>query len=100
MKILTMEQVKAHLRIEDSFSDDELTLICDGVEQQALQFMQRSYDSLIVEFGSIPADIKLACLARIASEYKHREDVTDRALTRQAYGWECKLLKYTPKNKI
>jgi len=104
LQLVTLAQIKAHIKVEDNTQDDELTLFGEAIEQEAFNFMERSYDSLIVEFGTVPADIKLACLAHLASAYKTREDQQDRkkgmAATKMPYAWEAKLIKYKPGNKI
>lgn len=100
MKIVTLNEVKAHLRIDDSFSDTELTLKADAAEQEALDYMERTYDSLIVEYGAIPASIKNAVLNRIGSMWRNREDVSNRSMARVPYTWEAVLIKYKPTWRI
>lgn len=100
MNILTLQQIKDHLRIEESTEDTVLTLMGDAVEQEALNFMERTYDSILVEFGAVPADIKMACLAHIASMYTRREDTSDRSISRVPYCWDNILIKYKPKSRI
>lgn len=106
MKIVTMDEIKAHLRIDvaDDQEAQELTLIADGVEQQALNIMERSYDSLIEDYGEVPADIKLACLGRIASDYTSRADEKELknsiTIAMRPNAWQAILLKYKPANKV
>lgn len=106
MKIVTIDEIKAHLRIDvaDTQEEQEMTLIANGVEQQALNIMERSYDSLIVDYGEIPADIKLAVLARIASDYTTRVDEKELknsiTIAMRPNAWQAILLKYKPSNKM
>ena len=102
LKIVTIEQIKAHLRIDvaDTQEEQELTVIAEGVEQQAFQVMERSYDSLIVDYGAVPADIRLAVLGRIATHYQERGDEKElkqgRTVAIRPYTWESILIKYKP----
>lgn len=106
LKIVTVEQIKAHLRIDvaDTQEEQELVLIAEGVEQQAFQVMERSYDSLIVEFGTVPADIKLAILGRITTNYQNRSDERESkrgtTITIAPRSWDAILIKYKPACKV
>lgn len=100
MKFLTLEGIKKHLRIDDDYEDELLTLYAESAAQEALNFMERTLESIYEEYGDIPADIKLACYCRVGTAYKYREDITDRNLYRLPYLWEAKLMKYKPANKI
>lgn len=105
LRMVTLDEIKAHLRIDvaDTQEENELTLIAEGVEQQALNIMERSYESLIVDYGYIPADIRLAVLGRIASDYTTRADEKELknsiTIAMRPNAWQAILLKYKPSNK-
>lgn len=106
LKIVTVEQIKAHLRIDvaDTQEEQELIMIAEGVEQQAFQVMERSYDDLIVEYGAVPADIRLAVIGRIATHYQERGDEKElkrgTTVAMAPARWEAILIKYKPKARI
>lgn len=100
LRILTIEMIKAHLRLDDDAPAEELQLYAESAETEALLFMERSLESIYEEFGDIPADIKLACLCRVATAWKYREDITDRNLYRLPYTWEQKLIRYKPADRL
>ena len=100
LKFLDLDFVKAHLRIDEDTPDAEILLYAAAAEQEALNFLERSLESIYEEFGQIPPDIILACLCHIGTSYKYRETVTDRTLHRLPYMWEARLIRYKPANKI
>lgn len=100
MRFLTLDLIKKRLRIDNDYEDELLIEYGRSAEKEALDYMQRSLESLYDEFGEVPSDIKLACLSRIATSYKYHEDITDLNLSRLPYMWEAKLTKYIPPEKL
>lgn len=100
MRFLTLDLIKKRLRIDNDYEDDVLELYGESAEKEALDYMQRSLESLYDEYGEVPADIILACLSRVATSYKYHEEITDRNLSRLPYMWEAKLTKYIPTDKL
>lgn len=94
LKFLTIPMMKAHLRLDDDADETMLTMYAASAEQAALSYMGRSIESLYEDYGGIPAPIISACLCRVATAWKHREDITDRNLYLLPYAWEAQLLPY------
>lgn len=100
MKFLTIEKIKASLRIDNDYEDELLEVYGESAEDAALEFLDRTVESLYEQYGKIPAPIIQACLVRVGTAYKYREDITDRNLYRVPYTWENLLLPYVPADKI
>lgn len=102
LQFLTLAQMKKHLRIDpdETMYDEELTMYGCSAELAALNYMERSLESLYEEYGEVRADIVAACLCRVATSFKYREDVTDRTLSRVPYTWDMLLLPYVPAGRI
>lgn len=102
LRFLSLEQIKHHLRIEpdETMYDEELTMYGASAEQAAINYIERTIESLYEEYGEIPADIVHACLCRVGTAFKYREDVTDRTLYRLPYTWDMLLLPYVPPEKL
>lgn len=94
LRFLELTMLKKHLRIENNITDSELTLYAASAEQEALNFMGRTLDSIYEEYGQMPADIILACTAHVGTAYKYREEITESKLYKLPYTWEAKLLPY------
>jgi len=94
LKFLELADVKKHLHIDTDIYDDELMIYMASAENAALKFMERDLASIFEEYYQIPVDIIHACMCRVATSFKYREDVTDRNLYRLPYSWENLLLPY------
>lgn len=100
LQFLTLEMIKSHLHIDSDDYDLELELYAASAEEEALNYMERTYESLIEEHGKVPSPIIKACLMRVGTAFRYREDITDRTLYRVPYSWEGILIRYKPKTKI
>jgi len=100
LQFLDLTLFKKHVKIEDNIQDDELTLYLASAEQEALNYMERTLESIYEDYGCIPADIILACYVHAATACKYREEVTSVTYHRLPWTWEAKLIKYKPENKV
>lgn len=75
MKWLTLPKIKAQLRIESDFHDEDEWLEDAGetAEDAILDVLNRSYDDLFEVFGRIPAPVRQSSLMLVSSLYKDRE---------------------------
>ena len=75
MKWLTLNKIKAQLRIEPDFTmeDDQLTLYGEAAEDALLKVLNRSYGDLCDVYGHVPSPVVHASLLLVASSYKDRE---------------------------
>ena len=95
LQIVSLDEVKRHLVIEDSDRDEEITLIAAGVEQETLAFLDRSLEEIVEAYGGVPADIVGAILIRITTRFENRGEQTQKAAnTIVANTWENILMKY------
>lgn len=100
LQFLDLDLIKRHLKIDGDECDMELELYAASAEQEALNYMERTIESIYEEYGQIPVPIIKACLLRVGTAYRFREDITDRTLHRLPYAWEGILIKYKDKHKI
>lgn len=93
--IVSLDDAKKHLHIDDDSYDEELTLLISAAEQEALQFIDRPLQSLVDEYEGIPADIVGAILIRVTTRFENRGEVTQKAVNPiVANTWENILMKY------
>ena len=86
MKWLTMELMKAHLRI-DSFDEDELLVkYAESAESLLLQWLGRTYDDLLDTYGEVPPPVVHASLLLVDNWFKHRSPTTSQHLSDVPYG--------------
>lgn len=94
LRIITLNEIKANSRIDGSDEDALITSMGEAAEQGVLNVLDRSYDDIIVEYGSIPAPIKQACLALADHYYHHRGIVNPTALYNIPYTIDFALKPY------
>lgn len=95
LQIVSLDDVKKRLRIDDESYDGELLQIVAEAEQEALQFVDRTPESLVEEYGSIPADFVGAILIRVSTRFENRGEFTQKAVNPiVANTWENILMKY------
>ena len=75
MKWLTLEKIKAQLRIEPDFHDEDEWLEDAGetAEDAIMEVLNRSYEDLFEVYGRIPAPVRHCSLMLVSSLYKDRE---------------------------
>ena len=75
MKWLNLEKIKAQLRIEPDFTEEDeiIELYGESAEDAIMEVLNRSYEELYEVYGRIPAPVVHASLMLVASAYKDRE---------------------------
>lgn len=78
MKWLTLEQIKAQLRIEPDFHDEDTLLESYGesAEETLLNYLSRPYTDIIGSYGSMPAPLVQASLMLVDMSYQHRSPIS------------------------
>ena len=58
MRWLTLELIKAHMRIDGDSEDDYLKMLGESAEETVLNYIGRSYDDLLATYGIPDGDHK------------------------------------------
>lgn len=91
MKYLTLEHIKAQLRIDDEQAEmerDLLELYGESAEESVLEYIRRSLIDVIVTYNGIPKRIVQASLLLVSEWYKHREPVEGMSLSVVSYTFD------------
>lgn len=75
MAVLTLDEIKAHLRLDGNAEDAHLALLNDAAQDYASQYMNRAipwHDDVGAE-EPVPASVKAAILLTIGDLYENRE---------------------------
>lgn len=96
MKWLTLEKIKAQLRIEQDFTleDEILTMYGESAEDSVLDIIRRSYTEVIETYGNVPTPLVHASLMLVDLSYKERGPVSSQNLYQVPYAVDFKLKPY------
>lgn len=75
MAVLTLEEIKAHLRLDGDEENVQLTLLSEAAEDYATQYLGRSLPWLDDEGAPapVPASVRAALLLIVGDLYENRE---------------------------
>ena len=94
MKFLTVEYIKEHSRIDYDCEDALLDLYGTAAEDTVLNICNRSYDSLIEEYGGVPAAIIQAALMLVDNGYANRTPASPQSLYAVPYSFDMLVKPY------
>ena len=94
MKYLTIDDIKAHVRIDFDCEDAELELYGQGAEDTILYLCNRTYENLIGTYGEVPTAVRHATLLLVANSYEQRSPVSPQNFSSTPYTFEILLKEY------
>ena len=97
MKFLTLDQIKAQLRLDDQQALDEhdlLELYGDAAEDMVLNTCNRTITDIFEQYGMVPKALVQAGLMLVAQSYQHREPASPQNLYAVPYAFDLLLKPY------
>lgn len=96
MKWLQLEQIKAQLRIEPDFTDEDelLEMYGESAEETLLQYLNRTYEDIIEVYGKIPAPLRHAALMLVDTSYQYRSPVSAQNMSIVPYTFDILVKPY------
>lgn len=96
MKWLNLEQIKAQLRIEPDFHDEDtlLEMYGESAEEVLLNYLNRSYEDIIEVYGHIPAPLRHASLMLVDTSYQYRSPVSTQSMSIVPYTFDILVKPY------
>lgn len=94
MIMVTLEEVKAHVRIEDDIEDDLIAFYIDSAEDLVLSILDRTVENLYTTYGDIPPAVKHAVYMLVDHSYKYRCPISQQQLYMVPYTVDAKLKPY------
>lgn len=73
MKILELEDILAHCRIDSGEEDAYIAKLGEAAEDMVEEYLNCTFDRIASERGAIPQAIRHACYLIVADLYKNRE---------------------------
>ena len=96
MKWLTLESIKDQCRIEQDFNDEDriLTLYGEAAEDTLLNYVNRTYEEVIEQYGHVPAALVQASLMLVDTSYQHRSPVSSQNMSQVPYTFDMIIKPY------
>lgn len=96
MKWLTLEKIKAQLRIDPNFTleDELLEMYGTSAEDSLLNIIRRSYTELVETYGEVPTPLVHASLLLVDLSYKERCPVSSQNLYQVPYAFDRMVKPY------
>lgn len=94
MRWMTLEQIKAHSRIDFDVDDTLLELYADAAETTVLNVCNTSYEAIMAKYGEMPAPIQQATLMLIDHSYQQRSPVSAQNLYTVPYTFDLLVKPY------
>lgn len=94
MKWLDLTTIKAHCRIDVDTEDDLLTTYGESAEEVVLQILNRTYNDLLLKYGSVPIPVQQATLMLVDLSYQYRSPIGPSQLYVVPYTFDLLLKPY------
>lgn len=94
MKWLTISDIKKQLRVDFDDEDDVLELYGSAAEDTVLNYMSRTYQDVLEEYGEVPAAIRQATLMLVDNSYQHRSPAESTQMYYVMYGFDTLVRPY------
>ena len=94
MKWLTISDIKKQLRVDFDDEDDVLELYGSAAEDTVLNYLNRTYQDLLENFGEVPAPIRQATLMLVDNSYQHRSPAEPTQMYYVMYGFDSLIKPY------
>ena len=101
MKFLTIEQIKAQLRLDDQQAElerDLLEMYGEAAEETVLNTCNRTITDIFEQYGTVPKALVQAGLMLVAQSYQHREPMSPQNLYTVPYAFDLLLKPYIKLN--
>lgn len=91
MEIITFDQIKAQLRLDDeqaALEHDLLEMYGEAAEETVLDLIRRPLDEVVCKYGKIPARLRKACLMLVDISYKERSPASSQNMSAVPYSFD------------
>jgi len=94
MKWLSLDSIKRNSRIEDDYENELLTSYGQSAEDTVLNYLNRSYQDVIEQYGGIPEPVAQASLMLVDTWYQHRSPIESINISLVPYTFDILLKPY------
>lgn len=97
MKYLTLNKIKAQLRLTDEQAElekDLLEMYGESAEETVLNLLNRSMEDIMEQYGGVPKPLVHATLMLVDNSYKERSPISPQSMSTVPYAFDMMLKPY------
>ena len=97
MKYLTLDNIKAQLRLTDDQAElekDLLEMYGESAEETVLNLLNRSMEDIFEQYGGVPKPLVHATLMLVDNAYKERSPISPQSMSAVPYTFDMMLKPY------
>lgn len=94
MKFLTLQNIKAHSRIDYDCEDSLLELYGEAAEDTLLNHIGMTYEQVIAKYTTVPMPLVQAALMLVDVSYQHRNPVSSQNMSVVPYTFDILVKPY------
>ena len=97
MKYLTLDNIKAQLRLTDEQAElekDLLDMYGESAEETVLNLLNRSMEDIMEQYGTVPKPLMHAMLMLVDNAYKERSPISPQSMSAVPYAFDMMLKPY------
>lgn len=97
MKYLTLDNIKAQLRLTDEQAElekDLLDMYGESAEETVLNLLNRSMEDIMEQYGTVPKPLMHATLMLVDNSYKERSPISPQSMSTVPYAFDMMLKPY------
>ena len=94
MKWLTIDYIKKHSRLDFSDEDSVLELYANAAEDTVLNYLNRTYQDIIEQYGEVPAAVRHATLMLVDVSYQYRSPISPSNVSVVPYTFDILIKPY------
>ena len=94
MRILTIDHIRQHLRLDDNTEAELLDLYGTAAEETLFNYIGMNYDQIMQKFGRVPATLIQAALMLVDTSYQFRSPVSPTSISLVPYTFDILVKPY------
>lgn len=97
MKYLTLDNIKAQLRLTDEQAElekDLLEMYGESAEETVLNLLNRTMEDIMEQYGGVPKPLVHATLMLVDNSYKERSPISPQSMSTVPYAFDMMLKPY------
>ena len=94
MRYITLNDIKAHCRIDLEAEDSLLTIYGEAAEDTVLNYIGMTYEEIIAKYTTVPKPLVQATLMLVDTSYQYRSPISAQSISLVPYTFDLLVKPY------